>query len=139
MAQEREVAIKKTIRRQQLREIMPLADSIIYEMEQCYGDIRSRAAGGRFEGEKQPRENKGTESYPRALSDCSIERNSSKRSTKAPIANSPVTLSSGEAPHARVFRSSPREYRKLRTALRRGGDLNLRNPSEFTHALRACA
>lgn len=34
MVREREVAIKKTIRRQQLREIVPLADSTIYEMEQ---------------------------------------------------------------------------------------------------------
>lgn len=34
MAQEREIAIKKTIRRQQLREMVPLADSTIYEMEQ---------------------------------------------------------------------------------------------------------
>jgi predicted DNA-binding transcriptional regulator AlpA len=29
-----EVTIRKTIRRQQLREIVPLADSTIYEMEQ---------------------------------------------------------------------------------------------------------
>jgi prophage regulatory protein len=34
MVQEREVEIKKTIRRQQLRELVPLADSTIYEMEQ---------------------------------------------------------------------------------------------------------
>jgi prophage regulatory protein len=34
MAREQEVATKKTIRRQQLREIVPLADSTIYEMEQ---------------------------------------------------------------------------------------------------------
>ncbi|HEY7890261.1 MAG TPA: AlpA family phage regulatory protein [Steroidobacteraceae bacterium] len=34
MARKREVAIKKTIRRQQLRDMVPLADSTIYEMEQ---------------------------------------------------------------------------------------------------------
>ena len=34
MARERETAIKKIIRRQQLREMVPLADSTIYEMEQ---------------------------------------------------------------------------------------------------------
>jgi hypothetical protein len=34
VVQDREVAIKKTIRRQQLREMVPLADSTIYEMEQ---------------------------------------------------------------------------------------------------------
>ena len=34
MIREREIAIKKTIRRQQLREMVPLADSTIYEMEQ---------------------------------------------------------------------------------------------------------
>ena len=34
MARERESATTKTIRRQQLREIVPLADSTIYEMEQ---------------------------------------------------------------------------------------------------------
>jgi len=34
MVREREVALKKTIRRQQLREMVPLADSTIYEMEQ---------------------------------------------------------------------------------------------------------
>jgi prophage regulatory protein len=33
MTGERDAAIKKTIRRQQLREIVPLADSTIYEME----------------------------------------------------------------------------------------------------------
>src|ERR1700733_2625319 len=34
MARERESATTKTIRRQQLREMVPLADSTIYEMEQ---------------------------------------------------------------------------------------------------------
>lgn len=34
MVQQREFAIRKTIRRQQLREMVPLADSTIYEMEQ---------------------------------------------------------------------------------------------------------
>ena len=34
MPRERDAAIKKNIRRQQLREIVPLADSTIYEMEQ---------------------------------------------------------------------------------------------------------
>ncbi|HEY1862735.1 MAG TPA: AlpA family phage regulatory protein [Roseiarcus sp.] len=34
MVREPEVALKKTIRRQQLREMVPLADSTIYEMEQ---------------------------------------------------------------------------------------------------------
>lgn len=34
MPQEQDTGIKKTIRRQQLREIVPLADSTIYEMEQ---------------------------------------------------------------------------------------------------------
>src|SRR3984885_8917247 len=34
MARERESATTKTIRRQQLRDIVPLADSTIYEMEQ---------------------------------------------------------------------------------------------------------
>ena len=34
MPGERDAAITKTIRRQQLREIVPLADSTIYEMEQ---------------------------------------------------------------------------------------------------------
>ena len=34
MARERESAMTKTIRRQQLRDIVPLADSTIYEMEQ---------------------------------------------------------------------------------------------------------
>lgn len=31
---ELDTAVKKTIRRQQLREMVPLADSTIYEMEQ---------------------------------------------------------------------------------------------------------
>lgn len=34
MSVERDAVIKKTIRRQQLREMVPLADSTIYEMEQ---------------------------------------------------------------------------------------------------------
>lgn len=34
MASDQEVVIKKTVRRQQLREMVPLADSTIYEMEQ---------------------------------------------------------------------------------------------------------
>src|ERR1700687_4849249 len=34
MVEERELAIERTIRRQQLREMVPLADSTIYEMEQ---------------------------------------------------------------------------------------------------------
>ncbi|AMS44032.1 AlpA family phage regulatory protein [Aminobacter sp. NyZ550] len=34
MAQERDFAIKRTIRRKELRQIIPLADSTIYEMEQ---------------------------------------------------------------------------------------------------------
>ena len=34
MAHKGEIPIKRTIRRQQLREIVPLADSTIYEMEQ---------------------------------------------------------------------------------------------------------
>jgi prophage regulatory protein len=34
MASKDEVSIKQTIRRQQLREMVPLADSTIYEMEQ---------------------------------------------------------------------------------------------------------
>ena len=34
MARERESATRKTIRRQQLRDMVPLADSTIYEMEQ---------------------------------------------------------------------------------------------------------
>ena len=34
MAAKGEASIKRTIRRQQLREIVPLADSTIYEMEQ---------------------------------------------------------------------------------------------------------
>jgi prophage regulatory protein len=34
MARDPEIVIKKTIRRQQLREMVPLADSTIYEMEQ---------------------------------------------------------------------------------------------------------
>src|SRR5712672_3230374 len=34
MVEERELAIEKTIRRQQLREMVPIADSTIYEMEQ---------------------------------------------------------------------------------------------------------
>ncbi|MBB6468600.1 prophage regulatory protein [Aminobacter lissarensis] len=34
MTQERDFAIKRTIRRKELRQIIPLADSTIYEMEQ---------------------------------------------------------------------------------------------------------
>ncbi len=34
MVRDRKVMIRKTIRRQQLREMVPLADSTIYEMEQ---------------------------------------------------------------------------------------------------------
>ena len=34
MVRDREIVIRKTIRRQQLREMVPLADSTIYEMEQ---------------------------------------------------------------------------------------------------------
>ena len=34
MVRDREIAIGKTIRRRQLREMVPLADSTIYEMEQ---------------------------------------------------------------------------------------------------------
>ncbi|CAN7711496.1 MULTISPECIES: helix-turn-helix transcriptional regulator [unclassified Aminobacter] len=34
MALERDFAIKRTIRRKELRQIVPLADSTIYEMEQ---------------------------------------------------------------------------------------------------------
>jgi prophage regulatory protein len=34
MVRDREVMIRKTIRRQQLREMVPLANSTIYEMEQ---------------------------------------------------------------------------------------------------------
>ncbi len=34
MVRDSEVTIRKTIRRQQLREMVPLADSTIYEMEQ---------------------------------------------------------------------------------------------------------
>ena len=34
MSVERDAVVKKTIRRQQLREMVPLADSTIYEMEQ---------------------------------------------------------------------------------------------------------
>jgi len=34
MSRQRETVIKRTIRRHQLREIVPLADSTIYEMEQ---------------------------------------------------------------------------------------------------------
>ncbi|MGC9958589.1 helix-turn-helix transcriptional regulator [Roseiarcus sp.] len=43
MAPLHETAIKKTIRRHQLREMVPLADSTIYEMEQR-GDFPQRFA-----------------------------------------------------------------------------------------------
>jgi prophage regulatory protein len=43
MVQPTEVRVTRTIRRQQLREIVPLADSTIYEMEQC-GEFPRRFA-----------------------------------------------------------------------------------------------
>ncbi|MBN8902382.1 MAG: AlpA family phage regulatory protein [Rhodospirillales bacterium] len=43
MVRNSEVTIRKTIRRQQLREMVPLADSTIYEMEQR-GDFPRRFA-----------------------------------------------------------------------------------------------
>lgn len=43
MASKAETSIKRTIRRQQLREIVPLADGTIYEMEQR-GEFAQRFA-----------------------------------------------------------------------------------------------